>query len=103
LRAGPQLHAHIAFVGSPEIAAALERSAVCRGCQVKPITDADGLSKGYLAKERTSQAGFGRSDLGGRIQGSHRIDGGGDRVRLSRELERDCIEAGLIRDCILLA
>jgi hypothetical protein len=94
----PKLHAHIAFVGSPDIAAALERSAVGRGCRVELVTDADGLSKGYLVKERTSQAGFGRSDLGGRIQGSHRIDGGGDRVRLSRELERDCIEAGLIHD-----
>jgi hypothetical protein len=66
----PKLHAHIAFVGSPDIAAALERSAVCRGCRVELVTDADGLSKGYLVKERTSQAGFGRSDLGGRIQGS---------------------------------
>jgi hypothetical protein len=94
----PKLHAHIAFVGSPEIAAALERSAVCRDCRVALVADADGLSKGYLVKERTSQAGFGRSDLGGRIKGSHPIDGGGDRVRLSRELERDCIEAGLIQD-----
>lgn len=94
----PKLHAHIAFVGSLDIAAALKRSAVCRGCRVALVTDADGLSKGYLVKERTPQAGFGRSDLGGRIEGSHRIDGGGDRVRLSRELERDCIEAGLIQD-----
>jgi len=34
--------------------------------------------------------------LGGRISGSHRLPGGGDRVRLSRELERDAIEAGYV-------
>lgn len=43
-----------------------------------------------------AQAGYRRSDLGGRIRGSHPIYGGGDRVRLSRELERDAIKAGLI-------
>jgi hypothetical protein len=34
--------------------------------------------------------------LGGRIKGSHRLEGGGDRVRLSCELERDAIEAGYV-------
>jgi hypothetical protein len=49
------------------------------------------------AKERTPQAGWGRErQLGGRIKGSHKLKGGGDRVRLSRELERDAIEAGLV-------
>ena len=39
----------------------------------------------HLAKERTPQAGYGREGiLGGRIRGSHRLPGGGDRVRLSR-------------------
>jgi len=94
----PRLHAHIVFIGNPEIAAALERSAVCRGCDVDFVSDPDGLAKNCLSKERTPQAGYGRSDLGGRIRGSHRIEGGGDRVRLSRELERDAIEAGLVED-----
>jgi len=34
--------------------------------------------------------------LGGRLRGSHRLDGGGDRVRLSRDLERDAISAGYV-------
>jgi hypothetical protein len=55
------------------------------------------LTRTYLAKERTPQAGYGREHhLGGRLRGSHRIDGGGDRVRLSRELERDVIDAGYV-------
>lgn len=94
----PKLHAHIVFVGNPEIADALKRSATCRGCDVELVADPDGLSKNYLVKERTPQAGYGRSDLGGRIGGAHHIEGGGDRVRLSRELERDAIEAGLVED-----
>ena len=53
--------------------------------------------KGYQAKERTPQAGYGRErQLGGRITGSHKLEGGGDRVRLSRELELDAIQAGLV-------
>ena len=53
--------------------------------------------KGYQAKERTPQAGFGRKrQLGGRITGSHKLEGGGDRVRLSRELELDAIEQALV-------
>src|SRR5262245_1745202 len=51
----------------------------------------------YLAKERTPQAGYRRSHMfGGRLAGSHRLPGGGDRVRLSRELERDSIEASYV-------
>ena len=34
--------------------------------------------------------------LGGRLRGSHRLDGGGDRVRLSRDLERHAISAGYV-------
>jgi hypothetical protein len=94
----PKLHAHIVFVGNPEIAARLKRSEICQGCDVEPVSDPDGLSKSYLIKERTPQAGYRRSDLGGRIRGRHPIEGGGDRVRLSRELERDAIEAGLIQN-----
>jgi len=61
-------------------------------------SDNNGLARKYLAKERTPQAGYRRAHtLGGRIVGSHRLPGGGDRVRLSRELERDAIEAGYVQ------
>ena len=34
--------------------------------------------------------------LGGRLKGSHPLKGGGDRVRLSLDLERDAIAAGYV-------
>jgi hypothetical protein len=40
---------------------------------VEPVADPEGLAKNYLVKERTPQAGYGRSDLGGRIRGAHPI------------------------------
>jgi len=92
------LHAHIVFVGNAETAKRLQRSAAFgTSIVVEPVTDAEALVTEYLAKERTPQAGYRRSHLlGGRIGGSHRLDGGGDRVRLSRELERDAVEAGYV-------
>jgi hypothetical protein len=64
---------------------------------VDPVGDPGGLARKYLAKERTPQAGYRRElVLGGRLRGSHRLDGGGDRVRLSRDLERDAIDAGFV-------
>jgi hypothetical protein len=92
------LHAHIVFIGSPEIAARLRRSAAFgASIFVEPVIDALTLTTAYLAKERTPQAGYKRSHrLGGRIGGSHRLDGGGDRVRLSRQLERDAVEANYV-------
>lgn len=92
----PKLHAHIVFVANRNIAIALGRSRLCIGTKIGPITSIEGLTKKYLTKERTPQAGYGRRDLGKRIGGSHRLPGGGDRVRLSRQLERDAIEAGLV-------
>jgi hypothetical protein len=90
------LHAHITFIGTREIAKRLQRSSVF-AVDVRPVTDANGLVRKYLAKERTPQAGYGREHvLGGRLKGSHRLKGGGDRVRLSRALERDAIEAGYV-------
>lgn len=91
----PKLHAHILFVGNRDIGDVLDRSWLCIGTKIEPVTDIEGLKK-YLAKERTPQAGYRRRDLGGRISGSHRLPGGGDRVRLSRQLERDAIEARLV-------
>jgi len=92
------LHAHITFLGTRDIAKRLKQSArFGELIDIRPVTDPDGLTRKYLAKERTPQAGYGREYiLGGRIRGSHRLPGGGDRVRLSRELERDAIEAGYV-------
>jgi hypothetical protein len=92
------LHAHITFLGTRHIAKRLKQSRrFGELLDIRPVTDLNGLTRKYLAKERTPQAGYGREYiLGGRIRGSHRLPGGGDRVRLSRELERDAIEAGYV-------
>jgi hypothetical protein len=92
------LHAHIVFLGNREIAERLTSStAFGESIQVDPVADPTRLARKYLAKERTPQAGYGRHHvLGGRLRGSHRLDGGGDRVRLSRDLERDAIGAGYV-------
>src|SRR5262249_20089963 len=92
------LHAHIVFVGNREIRRRLKASKQFGEIvDVRPATDTTSLVHGYLAKERTPQAGYRRAHmLGGRIRGSHRLPGGGDRVRLSRQLERDAIEAGYV-------
>jgi hypothetical protein len=93
--AAGRLHAHITFTGNRDIGRHLKASAAFGSMvSVQPVTDLDGLVRGYLAKERTPQAGYGRNHLlGGRLRGSHRLDGGGDRVRLSVALERDAIAA----------
>ena len=92
------LHAHITFIGTRDIARRLQSSSVFGELiDVRPVTDSNGLARKYLSKERTPQAGYGRERmLGGRLRGSHRLEGGGDRVRLSRALERDAIEAGYV-------
>ena len=94
------LHAHLIFIGDRggSIAGRLEGSAKFGALlHVGPVTDLRGLTRNYLVKERTPQAGWRRQNLlGGRIKGSHGLKGGGDRVRLSRELERDAIEAGYV-------
>jgi hypothetical protein len=92
------IHAHITFIGTPEIARRLTTSKQFGELvDVRRVTDPNGLARKYLAKERTPQAGYGREHvLGGRIKGSHPLEGGGDRVRLSRELERDAIDAGYV-------
>ena len=91
------LHAHLAFIGNRDIAERLGSASFGALIEVAPISDAAGMTRGYLAKERTPQAGYRRQHmLGGRIRGSHQLDGGGDRVRLSRELERDAVDAGYV-------
>ena len=91
------LHAHIVFIGVAEIARRLKASNQFGDViDVRRVRDPHGLFK-YLAKERTPQAGYRREHvLGGRLNGSHRLEGGGDRVRLSRQLQRDAIEAGYV-------
>ncbi len=66
---------------------------------VRPAHDVPGLSQAYLVKERTPQAeyGLGHRLRGGRRRGSHRLPGGGDRVRLSGALKRDAIAAGYVQ------
>jgi hypothetical protein len=90
------VHAHIVFIAdcAGVIADTLSRSKKFGHLtKVEHVYDAQGLRK-YLSKERTPEAGYGREYMfGGRLKGSHRLPGGGDRVRLSRELERDAIEA----------
>jgi hypothetical protein len=92
------LHAHIVFIGNRKIVRCLEGSAKFSGLiDLDRVNDPQGLTRNYLAKERTPQAGYRREHiLGGRIKGSHHLLGGGDRVRLSRELERDAVEAGYV-------
>lgn len=71
------LHAHIAFVGTSDIALRLKASKQFGELiDVRPITDNNSLARKYLAKERTPQAGYRRAHmLGGRILGSHRLPG----------------------------
>jgi hypothetical protein len=89
------LHAHSVFVGNSDVVRALKGSGAF--IKIRAIFDANKLARRYLIKERSPQAGYGRNHLlGGRLRGSHRLDGGGDRVRLSRALERDAIDAGYV-------
>lgn len=89
---------HLVYLGSDEIEGRLQRHRFDGDVQFDPVTDPLKLRRGYLVKERTSQANYKRQQFfkGGRIKGSHELPGGGDRVRLSGELERDAIAAGYI-------
>lgn len=51
----------------------------------------------YVLEERTPQANFG-DRKGRRRKGSHRLDGGGDRVRMSADLRADAIARGWVTD-----
>jgi len=92
-------HGNLIFIGATEIQRELlASSAFGTMIQVKRIFDPQGLRRRYLAKEITPQGGYGRERaLGGRLRGSHGLPGGGDRVRLSEELERDAIGAGYVQ------
>jgi len=93
------VHLHAIFVGNRAMARRLKASRQFGDVvHVERVHDADKLVFAYLAKERTPQAGYQRGHVfGGRLSGSHRLAGGGDRVRLSRQLERDAIASGHVR------
>lgn len=90
---------HLVYLGSNEIEQRLQGHSFDGDVQFDPVTDPLKLRRGYLVKERTTQANYKRQQFfkGGRIKGPHKLPGGGDRVRLSEELKRDAIAAGYIQ------
>lgn len=100
------LHGNCIFVGDETIARRLCRSfsqymqggyGVGEGYGMQPVHDAAYLASRYLTKERTIQANYGLGwSQRTRIKGSHCIEGGGDRVRLSTALREDAISASAI-------
>jgi hypothetical protein len=90
------LHGNIAFLGTDDIAERLKTSCFGEAIHLQRVYDPANLYRDYLAKERTVQAGWKRTDLGRRRPGSHKLPGGGDRVRPSDELARDALDAGMI-------
>lgn len=89
---------HLVYLGSDEIQQRLRRHRFDGDVVFDPVTDAETLRRGYLVKERTVQANYKRQRFfrGGRIKGSHKLPGGGDRVRLTGELTHDAIAARYI-------
>jgi hypothetical protein len=92
------LHAHAVFPGSGGVKRKLLASKRFGGLiKVKWAWYPQGLVQ-YYTKERTVDAGDGRGHIvGTRLRGIHRLQGGGDRVRLSDALKRDAIAAGYVR------
>lgn len=93
------LHAHMLFIGRQKMVEQLIQSPTFEPyLDIRWAYDVPGLSEAYLCKERTSQADYGLGNRlkGGRRKGSHRLPGGGDRVRLSGALKRDAIAAGYV-------
>jgi len=79
------VHLHVIFLGNYAIAHRLEASKQFGDAVwVRRVKDAERLVSEYLAKERTPQADYRRKHIfGERRKGSHHLEGGGDRVRLS--------------------
>ena len=100
IEVSPHRHSHLVFVGSKEIGDALHAafpslfvSGVGKGKAIARVHDQRGLVD-YLSWERTPQAS---ASLGlVRKKGTFRLEGLGDRVKLSRDLKRDAISAGLV-------
>jgi hypothetical protein len=52
----------------------------------------------YLSKEATPEAHYAACHSFRRLRGSHKLgEGGGDRVRLSRQLEDDLVDQGIVK------
>ena len=94
------LHAHILFLGNKNIISQLQHSsAFGQFLDVRSVYDLDGLARRYLVKERTPQAQYAVGHMlhGSRSAGSHKLPGGGDRVRLSEMLRYDATAAGYVQ------
>jgi hypothetical protein len=81
------------------------REALCRSVNASrllgdllatPVWSMTGLVPGYFREEATPQAWHGAGRNFRRRKGSHRLPGGGDRVRLSPELAAELRLAGLL-------
>lgn len=92
------IHGNIVYVTTDEMDDRLKVRCFHANVDIQPVTKLQGLARGYLLKERTPQANYKRQHffVGGRIKGSHKLEGGGSRVRLSNDLARDAIEANYI-------
>ncbi len=80
-----------------EIIERLKRSSVYGdNLEGSVVTNLPGLVK-YLSKEATPEAHYAACRSFRRLGGSHKLgEGGGDRVRLSRQLEDDLIDEGIV-------
>jgi hypothetical protein len=102
LESEPDLHSHIvATMPSEEavmrLAERMHMSASYgQNVLVQPVTDWDGLTT-YLLKEATPQAWAKGGKSFRRVSGSHPLaEGGGDRVRTSKDLEAALIRSGRV-------
>lgn len=100
LEASGGLHSNIVFVGNEKIARSLQRSFApfMHGeAAMQEVNDIHGLASRYLSKERTTQANWALGwKHSTRRPGSHRIEGGGDRVTLSSALKQAAIAANYV-------
>lgn len=100
------LHSNVVFIGDERLAKRLCRSfsgymesgyGHGPGYSMQPAYDPMYLASRYLSKERTPQANYALGwNPQTRERGSHRMEGGGDRVRLSAALKAGGIAAGAI-------
>jgi hypothetical protein len=94
-------HAHIVCMATPQLIerwrASAEFTPFCVGEDaIQQVTDPHRLAQRYLTKERRPAPPGTQRHLGARVPGSHRIEGGGDRVRLSAQLKADALAKDLI-------
>lgn len=103
LETKPSLHGHMILIADQRIMKILKKAfgKYLRGDKAIEIVTTwerfEGLTRGYLTKERTVQANYGQVYRHPRVPGSHKLAIGGDRVRLSAFLEREGIARGIIQ------